>query len=336
MKADSKIAIFALGGTIASSNSGQPGVEINVSGLDLVADLARYFDVGKTEVHQVRNVASGDITWADIFDLRDQVEEVITLGSTGVVVTQGTNTLEETSYLFDLLYSGSVPVIFTGAMRNTSSSGADGPANLLASIQVASSSAARNLGVLVVINDQIHAARHVRKTHTTSVATFLSATAGPLGYVHEGAVRIHSRPVGRYNLSIPTGTVLARVAAIPSLFDGDKVLIESVPNLGYQGLVIMGFGGGQISSWLVDSVATVAQQIPVVLSSRTGSGEMLRQTYGYAGSEIDLLQCGIVSGGWLNWTHTVVLLRLLLSVGTKTGDLQDSFDRACNLDIFTD
>lgn len=114
-------------------------------------------------------------------------------GSDGIVITQGTDTIEETAFVLDLLVDAETPIVVTGAMRNPSLPGADGPANLLASVQVASSFAARGLGTLVVFNDEVHAARFVRKTHTQNPATFRSSPVGPIGWISEGTPRIPTR-----------------------------------------------------------------------------------------------------------------------------------------------
>ena len=137
--------------------------------------------------------------------LRDEIALRVADGSAGVVVTQGTDTIEETAFALDLLCAGSAPIVVTGAMRSPSLPGADGPANLLAAVQVAASAVARGLGVLVVFNDEIHAARFVAKTHTSKPSAFQSRLTGPIGWLSEGQPVIVTRPVGRYCLNVPSG-----------------------------------------------------------------------------------------------------------------------------------
>ena len=131
------------------------------------------------EVFTVATVPSGDLRLRDLFELRDQVARAIRSGTQGVVVTQGTDTLEETAYAFELLTSFDEPVVFTAAMRSSDALSPDGPANLMAAVRVAACPDARGSGVLVVLNDEIHSATDVRKMHTSSTAAFASPLVGP-------------------------------------------------------------------------------------------------------------------------------------------------------------
>jgi L-asparaginase len=213
-------------------------------------------------------------------------------------------------------------------MRNSSLPGADGPANLLAAIRVAASAEARGLGVVVVFNDEIHAARHVRKRHTSSPATFVSPLTGPLGYVIEDRARILLRPNGRFHVQVTPGAPYARVAQLTAFFDDDGGLIKAVPSLGYSGLVLAAFGGGHVPSWTVPILSEVADQIPVVLASRTSAGEGLTHTYGYPGSEIDLISAGLIPAVGVDAAHATVLLRLLLMAGVRPESLPWCFEQA--------
>jgi L-asparaginase len=243
-------------------------------------------------------------------------------------VTQGTDTLEETSYAFELLTELDTPVVFTGAMRNASLPGPDGPANLLAAIRVAASPRARGLGTVVVFSDEIHASRHVRKRHASSTAAFGSPLTGPLGHVTEGRVRIMVRPTGRLHVRVPPDARDVHVAQVTVSFEDDGRLIGAVPSLGYGGLVLAAFGGGHVPSWTVPILARVAGQIPVVLASRTTAGEGLTGSYEYPGSETDLIGRGLIPGGSLGAAHAAVLLRLLLMAGMDRGELGLAFERA--------
>src|SRR6185437_4013034 len=135
-------------------------------------------------------------------------------GSAGIVITQGTDTIEETAFALDLLWAGHAPIVITGAMRNPSLPGADGPANLLAAVQVAASPTARGLGALVVFNDEIHAARFVSKTHTSKPSAFQSRHTGPIGWLSEGHPVVVSRPVGRFCLDVPSNSEVPPVALV--------------------------------------------------------------------------------------------------------------------------
>jgi L-asparaginase len=165
-------------------------------------------------VRDAHAVPSADLTFAQVLDVvRAASRAVVGEGARGVVVTQGTDTLEETSFLADLVWPHEEPLVFTGAMRNPTLAGADGPANLLASVLTAGSGEARGLGALVVFNDEIHAPRWVRKAHSTSTATFVSPNVGPIGQVIEGRVRVLARPPRRDRVSLEALSAVAAPAA---------------------------------------------------------------------------------------------------------------------------
>ncbi|MER7893290.1 asparaginase domain-containing protein [Micromonospora sp. NPDC094482] len=178
------VALITLGGTIAMGgvDRARPGVVTRLTGADLTAAVPGLDELGvPLEVRDVHAVPSANLTYRQLLDVVDDASRAVAGGATGVVVTQGTDTLEESAFLTDLVWPHTAPLVFTGAMRNPTLAGADGPANLLAAARVAAAQAARDLGVLVVVNDEVHAARFVRKTHSTSTATFASPNAGPIG-----------------------------------------------------------------------------------------------------------------------------------------------------------
>jgi L-asparaginase len=323
-----RVALFTLGGTIASAAKAGAGATVELTSEDLIASVPDVHEHADLEAYELQNVASGDLSWQDLGQLRERIDAAVTSGVDGVVITQGTDTLEETSYTLDLISDLDIPIVFTGAMRASTATGADGPANLLAAVRVAASPHARRLGVLVVLNDEIHLARYVRKTHTSSVGTFRSATLGPIGYIHEGHVRVCLRPTGRLHVPVPAAAPAARVAAWPVTFDSDDAMLRVIPGLGYQGAVLLAFGGGHVPSWLVPSVEALARDLPVVLASRTLSGETLSCTYAYPGSEVDLLGRGVLAAQGLDWTHAVVLLRVLLTAGVPREEIAARFEQA--------
>jgi L-asparaginase len=325
-----RVAVFTLGGTIASSAGSGEAATVRITGPELLGSVPEASGVADIEVHSVRMVPSGDLRLPDLFELRSLVEAAAESGVDGVVVTQGTDTLEETSYALGLLTAVNIPIAFTGAMRNSSLPGSDGPANLLSAIRVAASPEARGLGTVVVFNDEIHSSRHVRKSHTSSTSTFTSPVIGPLGYISEDQVRILTRLNGRLHIRVPPDAQQARVGQATVFFDDDGRLIEAVPSLGYHGLVVAAFGGGHVPSWIVPMLTKVADEIPVVFTSRTNAGETLRSTYAYPGSETDLISHGIVPGVCIGTSHATVLLRLLLMAGIERDALPRCFEQASN------
>jgi L-asparaginase len=323
-----KLAVFALGGTIASSAGPGEGATIRITGADLLTTIPQARGIADIEVHGVSMAPSGDLRLTDMFGLRSLIGKAIERGAAGVVVTQGTDTLEETAYVLDLLTAFDPPIACTGAMRHAGLPGSDGPANLLAAIRVAASPAASGLGAVVVFSDEIHAARHVRKRHASSTATFGSPLTGPLGYVTEDRVRILLRPNGRLHIRVPGDAAEVRIAQVGVHFDDDGRLIRAVPSLGYQGMVLAAFGAGHVPAWIAPILGEVSGQIPVVLASRTGAGENLRSTYGYPGSESDLIARGLIPACGLDPAHATVLLRLLLMAGAQRDTLGWCFEQA--------
>jgi L-asparaginase len=323
-----KVAVFALGGTIASSAEPGGAAMVGLGGVELLNTVPGVLAVADVEANTLAMVPSGDLRLRHLFELRDQVARAIQSGTQGVVVTQGTDTLEETAYAFELLTSFDEPVVFTAAMRSSDSLSADGPANLMAAVRVAACADTRGSGVLVVLNDEIHSAIDVQKMHTSAITAFASPLAGPVGYVTEGRVRVLRRPAGRITIDVASDADDARVALVTVGFDDDDGLISAVTGLGYDGLVLAAFGGGHVPSWMVPTIERVARQIPTILASRTASGELLRHSYGYAGSETDLLARGLISAVALTATKARILLRLLLAAGVERDQVARSFEEA--------
>lgn len=319
-----RVTVLSLGGTISSTGEG--GVKPTLSGEDLVADVPEIADVAQVSARSFRQVPSGELTLGDLVELAREIRSEVAAGASGVVVTQGTDTIEETAFALDLLLDLAEPVVVTGAMRNPTLPGADGPANLLASVQVATSRSARDLGVLVVLNDEAHAARFVRKTHTQSPATFRSEPSGPVGWVAEGLFHLAQRPVGRRTVSVPEGED-APVALYTAALGDDGRVLDELPRLGYRGLVVEALGGGHVAEKVADRLEKLAREMPVVLASRTGSGEVLRKTYGFAGSEIDLIGRGLIPTGTLDGPKARLLLSLLLRSGADRESICAVFEK---------
>ena len=322
--ADHVVRIFTLGGTI-SALGGDAGSR-RLSGEQLVAAStgAAQSSGVRTEVEDFRRLPSSSLSFEDVGELVERINDAPEAG-TGVVVVQGTDTLEETAFLLDLTCTASTTVVVTGAMRRPDLPGADGPANLAAAVAVAADPGCRGLGVLAVLADEIHSARYLRKTHTTSIATFASPGAGPLGLVVEGKPRILLRP--------PHATVTpslrlrrpARVALVTlALGDGGE-LLDAVDDR-FDGLVVAAFGAGHVPSWLVGPLTALAARMPVVLASRTGSGPLLSATYRGPGSEHDLLGRGLLSAGFLDPAKARLLLHALLADGAGRERIAASFD----------
>ena len=319
-----KVALFTLGGTIASTSTGA-GVMPRLTGADLVASVPGLERAGVTVgVHDFRQVPSSSLTIDDVLDLVRAIRAEAAAGADGVVVSQGTDTIEETAFLADLLYAGPVPVVFTGAMRNPTLAGPDGPANLRAAVTVAASPQARGLGCLVVLSDEIHAARFVRKAHTTSVTAFVSPLAGPLGLVAEDHAIVVTRPARWAALPDPRPGALVRTGLLTMVLGDDGTLLDAAAGR-FHGLVVAGFGGGHVPGPIAAALGDAAQRIPVVLASRTGAGMVLAGTYAYPGSELDLRGRGLIGAGFLDPLKARLLLHLLLAGGASRDAIAATF-----------
>jgi len=227
----------------------------------------------------------------------------------------------------DLLWDGPLPIVVTGAMRNASLPGADGPANVSSAVAVAASEAARGLGAVVVLNDEIHAARFVRKRQTTSTATFGSPLTGPLGEVVENRVRVYLRPPGRLTIRLPRSRPAVKVALVTVTLDDEGALLSSEALGSYQGAVVAAFGAGHVPRHLVPRLRALNERMPVVVATRTFGGEMLRSTYAYPGGEMDLLAQGLVFAGAYDALHARVLLQLLLMAGADRDLIARTFSQ---------
>ncbi|MCP2309189.1 asparaginase [Kitasatospora paracochleata] len=320
------VGVFSLGGTIAmTTDPATGGVVPALSAGDLLdaVPALRSLDV-ELQVHDFRRLPGASLGFEDLYALSDAVADAFRSGCDGVVVTQGTDTIEETAHLLDLLHAGDRPIVVTGAMRNPTLPGADGPANLYAAVLAAADPALTGVGAVVVLGDEIHAARAVRKSHTTSPAAFTSPASGPLGGLYEGRAHLN-RPLAR-RVAFPGRPVRAapRVGLYTATLGDDGALLAGMA-AACDGLVVAAFGVGHVPQSFVAVLGDTAARIPVVLTSRIGNGPVLSATYGFPGSEKDLLDRGLVRGGHLDAYRARILLHLLLAQGRTPAEIADAF-----------
>jgi L-asparaginase len=336
-----RVAVFALGGTISMTPSAQgPGAVPALLADDLLEAVPELAATGaELVVRDFRQVPGASLTIGDVVELAAAIGAEAADGACGAVVIQGTDTIEETAFLLDLLCPPGVTVAVTGAMRHPGLAGADGPANILAAVLAAGSPRLRDTGCVVVFGDEIHAARFARKVHATSITAFASPGAGPLGQVIEGEVLPLLRPAARLADALPWPPLAIldaragsrgrppRVGLVTLCLGDDGALLRAAADA-CDGLVVAGFGAGHAPAWLVGDLAAAARRLPVVLASRAGAGTVLRQTYGFPGSERDLQDRGLVGAGSLDPLKARLLLQVLLAGGATRPQIAAVFQAA--------
>jgi L-asparaginase len=307
-----KLAIAALGGTVSmqARNAGE-GVIPTVSGETLLASVPELATLARVTVETLGLLPSASLDFDFLLSVLSWANFQIKQGAVGVVITQGTDTLEESATFFDHLWDHEEPLVLTGAMRSAAQPGADGPANLLDACRVALAEDSRLRGVQVVMNGQIHPACRVRKTDSLAVQAFSSPVFGPAGMLVENAVRYVRPPAQRTVLPLPQQTT-QKVAMLEASLSADTLLLENILDLGYDGLVIGGFGAGHVSERWAEVIKHIAKKIPVIIATRTGSGSTAQYSYGFIGGEMDLIRKGASMAGFLCPRKARVLLWLLI------------------------
>lgn len=331
-----RIHILALGGTIATRPDSTSAMQMGLGADDLVAAVPRLAEIADVRAETVSRVGSHSLSFDQLHALAVRIRG---LEADGIVVTQGTDTLEETSFLLDLLLDVDVPVVVTAAMRNPALTSPDGPGNLLAAVRVASNpwvaANARALGVIVAMLDEVYAAADVLKVHPTRLNAFASTQTGPLAALVEDRVVPLVLPVR--DATIATRARLKAAAAgknVPvALFwmalDESGRLVEAMlgapDRLGYGGAVVAAMGGGHTPERATRILERLAGIMPTVVSPRAGGGPMLHKTYGGPSSEIELRKAGLIWGGRLHPLKARVLLETCLRAGLDRAAVGEVF-----------
>ena len=309
--------MLAAGGTIAMTGSG--GATPDLDGEALIAALPGLAEHEGLEARTVVNVPSAHLTLDEQLQICREARDAARRGI-GVVVTHGTDTLEETAMLCDVLHDAEAPIVFTGAIRPASAPGADGPANLGDAVMVASSEGAAGMGVLVCFGGEIHHARCVRKTDTTSLVAFSSPQTGPLGRVTEDHATIWSRLPRNPPLDPPH--LDRRVLIVPTTAGDDGSLARAALATEPDGVVIGTLGAGHLAPPLLDMWAEASEQMPVIAYCRSERGVILNATYGYRGSERDLRDSAIIPAGFLSPQAARMKLLACLAAGLTIDEIR--------------
>ena len=282
------------------------------------------FDLDNLELTVVDflNIPSPHITPYHMLDIYKKIKE--TAGQyDGVVITHGTDTLEETAYFLDTMAVPEIPIVLTGAMRSSNELGSDGFYNYLSALRVASDDKASDKGILVVMNDEIHAAKYVTKTHTTNVATFHTPTHGPLGIImkHDILWFKTAEPRVRFNLEQITGTVPI-IKAYAGMGIGDGIISLLDPEK-IDGVVIEALGAGNLPPLAAREITNLMEKgVPVVLVSRCFNG-IAEPVYAYEGGGVKLQEAGVMFVKELNAPKARLKLLIALSAGLKGQELKN-------------
>jgi L-asparaginase len=309
------LRVIATGGTIASLADPETGaVRPAVSAEDLVATVP---GLGPVEVEEVARVNGWNVTPAKMLEVARRAAAA----GGGVVVTHGTDTVEETAFLCDVTVESDV--VFAAAMRSGGEVAADGPRNLLCAAGVAS--ARRGMGTVLVLNDEIHAARWVRKQDSSRVSAMVSPGHGPIGFSVPGSVRMLLAPPRRFLVPLPDA--LDRPVPVVQTYTGmEEELCETVlDTTGAAGLVLEGTGLGNVPGSAERGVrAALARGLPVVVATRVPTGGT-GAVYGGPGGGVTLRELGVMAAGGLSAAKARLLLMLLLAEG---GDVRGRFEEA--------
>lgn len=312
-----RIVVMTTGGTISTRDVDGSGAKPVLRGEDLLQAIPGLNTVAEVEVAELAFVPGAFMTLATMQQMSTRAQQILARPEvTGLVVTHGTDTLEESAYLLHLTVASEKPVVFTGAMRNSSQIGFDGYRNLSDAIRVATSPAARALGTLVVLNEEIHSARWVTKTNGQKEDTFKSPATGPLGVIYGDGPRIFTHPMPRTVLPTRLET---KVDLIRLSVDCDDKFIRCAVDAKSQGLVLEVFGGGRVNPTLLPAIErAIAARTQVVATTRAVSGNMW-DMYGYEGAFRDLQRRGVL------FAHDLpghkARLKLMVALGNRlSGD----------------
>src|SRR5512136_816191 len=323
-----EVVVLATGGTIAGAaasdvqaayTSGQVGVE------QLLAAVPQAKKLATLRGEQISNIGSQDMNDEVWLKLARRINEIVAMPDVaGVVITHGTDTIEETAYFLNLVVKSKKPVVMTAAMRTSTALSADGPPNFFNAVAVAANKDAAGRGVLVVVNDWIHGASSLTKTSTTAVQTFLSPLRGLVGTVAYGDAEFYRGPVGRNTVdsefSLDGVTALPRVDIVMAHENMDGAIIDAAAAAGAKGIVIAGVGNGNMTEAGLKALAAQSKNgVVCVRSRRVATGRVGRNV------EVDDDKLGLIASDDLNPQKARVLLRLALLKPRGLADMQRLF-----------
>lgn len=318
------ILLIHTGGTISMQIQAESSTVVPNENNPLVNEgekLKKYATIIEKEAF---NLPSPHITPKEMLNLKEIIIDTMEHQKIdGVVITHGTDTLEETAYFLDLTMDITIPIVITGAMRSSNEIGSDGLYNLLSAVKVAVSDNAVGKGVLVVLNDEIHTAKSVTKTHTSSISTFQSPSHGPIGFISKSIVHFNHSP--NYRAVFPIQRIQKRVALFKVYAGMEPDLLAASVSLGYDGIILEGFGQGNVPPNLVPEIEKILKlEIPIVLVSRCLNG-IVQDVYGYVGGGKDLKELGVTFAHGLNGQKARLALLIALNSTNPTTAMKEIF-----------
>jgi L-asparaginase len=317
-----EVTVLAAGGTIGMAGAAGAGAVPKLDAEELVRAVPELADVPDLRARMVSTKPSVQLTPVEALDIARAAAAEADAGR-GVVVTSGTDTLEEVALLCDLLYAGDPPIVFTGAMRAASALGADGPANLFDAVIVAGAAGAEGLGVLITFAGKVHAARAVRKADSTAPDAFDSPRLGPIGRVQEGRAWM-ARRLERFP-PVPVAALDARVYIVPAALGSDGTLLDAALEAGADGVVAVVLGAGHTPPPFLAAMRRAAKSVPVVVTVRPERGSILRGTYAFEGAEIDLRSGAFTCAAALSPAAARMKLMACLGAGYGSAAIAQAF-----------
>lgn len=316
-----KILVLHTGGTIAMAEDHETG-GVSIDGSNPLLDLSILENENyELIVEDIFNLPSPHITPTEMLLLKERIQLGMATGIDGVVITHGTDTLEETAYFLDLTIGHQLPIVLTGAMRSSNEIGTDGLYNFLTAIRVACEEDSKGKGTLVVMNDEVHPARYVTKTHTTNVATFQTPTFGPIGLVTKQKVNFYQQLLRSHTLDIDS--VNGRIPIVKAYAGMGVSLLDLLAPEQIDGLVIEALGAGNLSPTTVPAIERlIAGGVPVVLVSRCFNG-IAEEVYSYDGGGIQLAKKGVLFCNGINSQKARIKLLIALNAGLSQRELTE-------------
>jgi L-asparaginase len=323
------VQFIATGGTIAMKIDPVKNAPVPaISGDDLLATVPDVSKYASIEVNNLSNVPSDYMDPPRWMQLTKAVQAALDRPEVaGVIVSHGTDTLEETAYWLDLTVKSSKPVVLIGAQRNASSSDFDGPRNLLNAVRIAVDAQSKGKGAMLAMNNQVNAARYVTKTHTANVETFNSGDFGFLGEVYPDRVIFANSPLRRQYIPIRADK-MPEVEIVAMYGGADGAALRNAVDRGAKGIVVQALGMGNMNQPMLNAVKyALSKNVSVVVSTRVHNGRVL-PSYGFEGGGKTSFDAGAVMADDLKPAKARILLMLLLQNGvTSPKDLQAAFSR---------